>query len=210
VAQRLARRFGVPAVAVCFSGGTCAGSVRSARGYAIGGLLARCADLFIDSGGHQAAGGFSLTEDHWDAFLDRLKETARLIEFPDGSGDDVLEIDAELPPEYLTPDLLNLVDRLSPYGKDNEELLFLARNLVIREINLVGKTETKHLRMAISGGKYQWPAIFWDALSRLEKREFAKGDTVDVVFGLYREWYRGTGNPQMLVKDIRRSDEKKE
>jgi single-stranded-DNA-specific exonuclease len=206
IAQRIARRFEVPAVAVSFAADVYTGSVRSARGYNIGSLLEQCADLFIDSGGHEFAGGFSLKKENWDAVRERLKTVAYAIELSEEREGQTVYIDAELPPEYLTPDLLNLVDRFAPYGKDNEPLMFMAKNLFIEDINFIGKVESKHLRMTLAGGKHKWPALYWDAAVRVVNKEFGKGDRVDAVFTLSRDWYKGIATPQMMITDLRKSE----
>jgi single-stranded-DNA-specific exonuclease len=206
IAQRVARRFEVPAVAVSFADDVYTGSVRSARGYNIGSLLEQCADLFIDSGGHAFAGGFSLHKENWDAVRERLKTAAYAIELDEEREGQTIYIDAEIPGEYLTPDLLNLVDRFAPYGKDNESLLFMAKNLVVEDLNFIGKIESKHLRMTLAGGKYKWPALYWDAAVRVVNKEFGKGDRVDAVFTLSRDWYKGIATPQMMITDLRKSE----
>jgi single-stranded-DNA-specific exonuclease len=206
IAQRIARRFEVPAVAVSFAADVYTGSVRSARGYNIGSLLEQCADLFIDSGGHAFAGGFSLKKENWDAVRQRLKTAAKTIELGEEREGQMVCIDAELPTEYLTPDLLNLVDRFAPYGKDNEPLMFMTKNLVIEDVNFIGKVESKHLRMTLAGGKYKWPALYWDAAVRVVNKEFGKGDRVDAVFTLSRDWYKGIATPQMMITDLRKSE----
>jgi len=206
IAQRLARRFKIPAVVVCFAGNVCTGSVRSARGYVISGLLEQCSDLFIDSGGHEFAGGFSLVKGNWETFTERLKTVARSMEFSEDGEKKGIAIDAELPPDYLKPDLLfNLIDRFAPYGNENEPLTFLAKNLVVEDVGFVGKGESKHLKMTLAGRAHKWPALFWDAANRVIKKEFGKGDSVDVVFSISRDWYKGIATPQMMVTDLRRS-----
>jgi single-stranded-DNA-specific exonuclease len=205
IAQRVARRFNVPAIAVSFAPGVYTGSVRSARGYNICGLLEQCGDIFIDSGGHAFAGGFSLVKENWSAFLERLNSAAFSIEFDEGE-EKVLYIDAELPHEYLTPDILDIVDRLAPYGKGNEPLMFLAKNLDVDEINFIGKTESKHLKMILSGGKHKWPALYWEAAERVINKEFGMGDRVDVVCTFSRNWYKGIPSCQMVITDLRKSE----
>jgi single-stranded-DNA-specific exonuclease len=205
IAQRLARRFNVPGVVVSFAPDVYTGSVRSARGYNIGGLLEQCSDLFIDSGGHEFAGGFSLKKENWDSFLERLKNAACSIEFTEGQEGQIVNIDAELPLDYLNPDILKIVDSFSPYGKDNEPLTFLAKNLFIDDLNFIGKNESKHIKMTLAGGKHKWPALFWDAAPRVLNKEFGKGDRVDAVFTVTRDWYKGIATPQLMICDVRRS-----
>ena len=206
IAQRIARRFNVPSIAVSFAPDVYTGSIRSARGYNIGSLLERFGDLFIDSGGHAFAGGFSLKKENWEAFTERLKTLAYSLEFDEAQDGQSISIDAELPLEYLNPDILKLVDRFAPYGKENEPLNFMAKKLVVEDINFIGKNESKHLRMTLAGGRHKWPALYWDAAVRVVNKEFGKGDLVDVVFTISRDWYKGIATPQMMISDLRKSE----
>jgi single-stranded-DNA-specific exonuclease len=204
IAQRISRCFNVPALAVSFAEDVYTGSIRSARGYNIGSLLEQCNDLFIDSGGHEFAGGYSLKKENWDAFLDRLKTVIHTIELGEAAEESIC-IDAELPFEYLGPEILNLTDRFAPYGNDNEPLTFLAKKLSVEDVNFFGKNESKHLKMTLAGGKYKWPAVYWGAAERLLNKEFGKGDKIDAVFNVSRDWYKGIATPQMTIIDLKRS-----
>ncbi|MDR1318005.1 MAG: single-stranded-DNA-specific exonuclease RecJ, partial [Treponema sp.] len=110
VAQSFARRFNVPAIAVSFGEDVYTGSLRSARSYDLGFLLERCGDLFIDSGGHKSAAGFSIEKKNWDSFLERLETVAASIEFDEDEGGQAIQVDAELPLDYLRPEIFRLVD----------------------------------------------------------------------------------------------------
>jgi len=204
IAQRAVRRFNAPSVAVSFGADVYTGSIRSARGFNIGSLLEQCGDLFIDSGGHEFAGGFSLKPENWDLFAERLKNISLSMELAE-TGEEGILIDAELPLEYLTPDILNLVDRFAPYGKDNEPLVFLAKKLYVEELSFIGKNESKHLRMTLATGKHKWPALYWDAAGRVINKEFDRGDYVDAVFTITRDWYKGIATPQMMISDLQRT-----
>jgi single-stranded-DNA-specific exonuclease len=205
MAQRIARRFNVPAMAVSINGETCTGSLRSARGYNVCALLEQCADLFEDSGGHQAAGGFTMNHANWDNFMERLKNVANTIEFSEGEIEQTIVVDAELPHEYLSPDILKLVDRFEPYGKENDPLVFMAKKLTVKDINFIGKPEAKHLKITVDAGKYKWPALYWQAADRVLNKEFGIEDRVDLVFNLSRDYYKGNEIPQMMITDLRLS-----
>jgi single-stranded-DNA-specific exonuclease len=204
IAQRIARRFNVPAIVVSLGEDEHTGSIRSARGYNIHGLLEQCADLFTDSGGHEFAGGFIMKAESWQTFTERLASLASSVEF-DADDEENISIDAELPLEYLGPDILGLVDRFAPYGKQNEPLVFLVKNLVVEDLNFIGKGESKHLKMVLAGNKHKWPALYWDAASRVVNGDFGKGDRVDAVFTISRDWYKGIATPQMMIGDMRKS-----
>jgi single-stranded-DNA-specific exonuclease len=210
IAQRLARQFKVPAIAVSLGEDVYTGSIRTARGYNVCSLLEQCGGLFIDSGGHQAAGGFSLEIKNWVSFLEKIKEISYTMEFDHVSGtdpdyapdSDTLIIDAEIPHEYLTADMLKYVDLFAPYGKDNDYLVFMAKNLIVREINFIGKPEQKHIKMILDAGKYKWPAIYWQSADRVLNREFGINDKIDIVFNVTRNYYKGNETPQMMILDL--------
>jgi single-stranded-DNA-specific exonuclease len=208
MAQRAAKQFNVPAIAISMGEEIHTGSIRSARGYNVCALLEQCSDLFIDSGGHKAAGGFSMVIKNWEPFLERLKSVSEAIEFEKEKDEEVIQVDAELPHDYLSPDVLKLVDRFDPYGKQNEPLVFMSNKLTVKEINFVGKPEQKHVKMTLDAGKYKWPALYWASADRVTNKEFGINEKIDIVFNLSRNYYRGNETPQMIILDLKKSEEK--
>lgn len=204
LASRLMALLGVPALVVTLQDGRCIGSLRANRGFETRRFLDSFSSLFTDYGGHDQAAGFNFPEDRWPAFESQLK--ALLPDFPLGSGDeDRLEIDADLPLDYLKPDLLAVVDRLEPYGEGCRPLIFAARGMTILTVDLVGKAGAQHVRLTLDGGNYKWPAIYWNALEKLERGEFALGDRVDAAFQMSRNYFQGQDKPQLTILDLVRS-----
>jgi len=204
MANRLLNRFKVPSLVVSFGEEVFTASLRSMRGYDLRLLLEPCSDLFIDWGGHDFAAGFSLAKDNWEPFLELLKDRAAEINLETDVDGETLTVDAELPSSYLTPDILTLLDRFEPYGEGNEPLTFMAKNLRIAEINLMGKPEAKHVKLTLDTGLHKWPAVYWQAADKV-KRDFDLGDEVDLVFRVNRNWFKGIETPQLVVSDLRRS-----
>jgi len=204
MANRLLKRFNVPAVVVSFGEEVFTASLRSTRGYDLRFILEPCSDLFLDWGGHDFAAGFSIAKANWEPFLERLKSKAAEINLSDEENGETIKIDAELPLSYLSPDILTLLDRFEPYGEGNDPLTFLARNIKISEVSLMGKPEAKHVKLTLDTQNHKWPAVYWQAADKV-KREFDQGDKVDVVFRLTRNWYNGKETPQLVVSDLKRS-----
>ena len=205
MANRLSSCFHVPAIVVCFmDDGTAVGSMRSARGVDLEEILAPCADLFIDHGGHAFAAGFSLKRELFEEFTSRINRISQELVFPDTDTDEEIPVDAELPHDYLTPALLDLADRFEPYGEGNDQLVFMAKKMRIMTADIMGKTEKQHLKLTFDCGKYKWPAIFWQAAERLN-RDFSIGDTVDAVFQINRNTFNGAEIPQMILQDVQRT-----
>jgi single-stranded-DNA-specific exonuclease len=206
MANRMAGFFKTPAIAVSFSETIATGSLRSARGFNVRSLMEPCADLCIDWGGHNFAAGFSLERSNWDLFLERIKNMTRIIEVKEGDDEGTVTVDAELPPSYLTPDILRLVDRFEPYGEKNNRLIFLTRGLRVADFTIMGKTEVKHVKLTLDTGKHKWPAVYWQAAGKV-KQEFDLEDRVDLVYTVDRNWFNGTETAQLKITDLRRSGE---
>ncbi|GHU01938.1 hypothetical protein FACS1894147_02780 [Spirochaetia bacterium] len=204
MANRLASRFKVPALVISFGEKILTGSVRSNGRYDIQSLLEQCADLFLDWGGHDFAGGFSMEKERWDSLLDRVKTVAYTMEPGESADEETITIDAELPLNYMTPDIFKIVDRLEPYGENNGELNFLCRGLKITGLSLKGKGETKHVKLEVDAGKHKWPAMYWQAADKV-KTEFDLYDTVDMVFTVTRNFFNGMETPQLIVTDLKRA-----
>jgi single-stranded-DNA-specific exonuclease len=204
LASRLMNLLGVPAVVVTLQDGRCIGSLRANRGFETRRFLDAFADLFTDYGGHDAAAGFNFPEERLAEFQARLKTL--LPDFPLGSdAQSILEVDADLPLEFLKPDLLKVIDLLEPYGEGCRPLVFTCRGLTVVSLDLVGKTGAQHVRLTLDGGSHKWPAIYWNALEKLEAGEFAVGDRVDAAFQLGRNYFQGQEKPQLTILDLVRS-----
>jgi len=214
VASRLSDRFNVPSLAATITKEEIKGSFRSVREYDLNFLLEQCADLFLRYGGHDFAAGFSMERANWDTLLGRLKTIAANMELKE-TKEERLEIDAEIPLSYLSRleddvnvrgkkelYLIKLVDRFEPFGEKNRPLLFLSRGLKITDIMLMGKDGLKHVKLTLDSGQLKWPAIYWNAADRI-KFDFDKGDTIDLVYTVSKNWFNGAITPQLMVKDLR-------
>ena len=208
MANRLIARYKVPALVASFGGDSVTASLRSLRGYDLCRLLEPLADLFSDWGGHDFAAGFSMPASNWEPFLERLRSASGEIVLLSEDDEETVTVDAELPLNYLTPEILTLVDRFEPYGEGNETLSFAARNMRIADISLMGKPEAKHVKLNLDTGRHKWPAVYWQAAEKV-KRDFDLGDDVDLVFKVTRNWYKGNETPQLVVSDLKRSGAKR-
>ncbi len=122
-----------------------------------------------------------------------------------------IDIDAELPHDYLKPEIASVSERFEPFGEANEPLVFLARGVPITDAQLVGKKEQNHLKLTLDFGKHKWPALLWDGASRLQ-RDFSfdydskKGDRIDLVFKVTVNRFNGMETPQLEVFDARKTE----
>ncbi|MDR0644862.1 MAG: single-stranded-DNA-specific exonuclease RecJ [Treponema sp.] len=211
MANRMADYFKTPALAASFGDGIVTGSLRSNirdnPDFTLTPILEECAELFIDKGGHDYAAGFSMRVENWEIFLERLKqkivpsiETVEKME-------EIISIDAELPPSYLNPDIMKVIDLFEPYGgpygSQNDQLTFLTRGVVIRDIAFMGKNGANHVKLTVDTGKNKWTALYWNAADRVQK-DFNLNDRIDIVFKITRNLYKGMETPQIEIRDLRK------
>ena len=203
IASRVASTFEAPAVIACFMpGGPVVASVRSTRGFALSTFLESAADLFIDYGGHEAAAGFSLPPEKWEEFLRRARAFAAGIELAEP--DETVSIDAELPHEWLRPELKATTERFEPYGEGNPPLVFLSKDVPIASAEVVGRQEKAHLKLTLDFGRHPWPALIWSGAERLD-RDFSVKDRIDLVYKVTVNRWNGQEQPQLEIIDARRS-----
>lgn len=204
LATKMVQKFQVPSIAITFTEdkSVAAGSMRSCRNCVATKLLDNFGDFFINHGGHDYAAGFSFDSAKLEIFKAKLKELSKDIILSD-EGDEII-VDAELPTEYINPDLLPLVEKFEPFGEENRDLVFVSKSLKIQDAKIMGKTEPYHLKITFDCGKYKFPAIFWKEGERLNK-DFKIGDKVDVLYTIGKNVFNGSITPQMIIIDIEKS-----
>jgi len=205
LASRMVGTFKVPAIVAAFrEDGTIVGSIRTANNFKISSLLASCADLFIDYGGHDAAAGFSMPSANWEAFVFSASSHLRTAEL--AAAEETISIDAELPHSYLRPELQKVYVRFEPFGEENRPLVFLARGVPMVDAQIVGKSAKSHLKLTLDFGHYKWPALLWDGAERLERDfSFKARDRLDILFKVTLNKWNGEEKPQLELYDARRA-----
>jgi single-stranded-DNA-specific exonuclease len=199
LASRLSGFFKVPVLAVSAGPQKAVGSLRSP--VSMKGFLDRFADLLVNYGGHDCAAGFTLAAEELPRFETRLFLLARDFQLP--TAEDRLSIDAEVPPAYLNPELIRVVELFEPFGEASPPVTLLSRGVRIESLEIVGRKEAAHVRLLLAADRYKWPAVYWNAAERAG-RDFAPGDTVDVVYRLGRNYFQNTESLQLTVVDLRR------
>lgn len=203
IAAKLVQRTGVPSIAITKIDNDFLGSMRTARGVHCTDFLDKFGDIYINHGGHSGAAGFSLTAQNFEIFQQKFGAIVQALELG-ADEDQVVDIDAELTPQYVNDDLINVVDLFEPYGNENPELIFMTKGVRIAGGQVVGKGERQHLKLYLEIGKQKWPALWWDQ-GALYKTEFNDGDLIDVAYNFQRNTFNGREGRQLQIIDARRS-----
>src|SRR5579863_2966631 len=146
-ATRVVERYCRPTLVISRDGEDAHGSGRSIRAFHLLKALESCAPLFTRFGGHAHAVGFSVPAANLPELCAHLDAYARARLTLDDF-EPVLDLDAELSFDQITPDLFQALRRLEPFGVGNPEPVFAARNLRLMTPPPVMKE--KHVKLRLS------------------------------------------------------------
>jgi single-stranded-DNA-specific exonuclease len=146
-ATRVVERYGRPTLVLSHEGGEAHGSGRSIRAFHLLDALESCRDLFTRYGGHSHAVGFSLPSARVPELRAHLDEYARLRLTP-ADFEPILDLDAELNLEQVTPELFQALERLEPFGQGNPEPIFSAR--AVRLMAPPKILKDKHIKLKLA------------------------------------------------------------
>jgi single-stranded-DNA-specific exonuclease len=214
-ASRVVERFGRPAVVIACDGDEAHGSGRSIPGFHLLDALETVPELFLRFGGHAHAVGFAMRAEHVGELRRRMNDYAR-VQLAGEPMQPVLEYDAELSMDEVTPRLWEQLRALQPFGMGNPEPVFLARGAT-----LMGEPKVmreKHLKLKLrrygSSGAGQtgnalsrgMDALGWRMAHRLEAEPLTGGDAVDVLFRIEQNTHKDFGGGlQLVLADYRRA-----
>ncbi|MDR1931512.1 MAG: single-stranded-DNA-specific exonuclease RecJ [Spirochaetales bacterium] len=201
LAQRLVKFFDVPSAACAVLDSKVIGSLRSTRGYAALPFLEKCSDILREYGGHDFAAGFNFAPDDVSRFRQRLEQLLPEITLNE-KGEERIIIDAELPPNYLKPDMEELLNFFAPHGESNPVLTFMTPGVVVEDLAFIGKDQL-HTRLLVRAGEYAWPAVFWNSAERVG-RDFNKNDKVNLLYQLEKNYFQNKETLRLSIVDIKR------
>ena len=201
VASKLVDTFHRPAIVLSVDGDLAYGSGRSIPGFDLLGALEHCGDLFTRFGGHRHAAGLTM-----DA--GRLKELrTRITGFADDQlGPDELtprlRVDGALPLAAITPDVVDGLRAMEPFGAGNPRPVFHTGPVELANGPRVLKS--RHLSMSVRQGTRVFRAVAWRMADRAESVT-RHGGALDVAFHLTENHYRGEHTVELSVADIRQA-----
>jgi single-stranded-DNA-specific exonuclease len=156
-ATRVVEKYGRPTLVLSHEDGEAHGSGRSIRAFHLLDALESCHQLFTRYGGHSHAVGFSLPSDRVLELRNYLDAYARqrltLDDF-----DPVLDLDADLVLEQVTPELFQALERLEPFGQANPEPVFSARGVRLMAPAKILKDKHVKLKLAAALAPVTTPA----------------------------------------------------
>lgn len=206
VASRLKEEWQRPVFIYSLEGGMGFGSARSIPQFNLGDFFRKYQHLFLESGGHSLAGGFSFSIENEEEIRQILiQEEERLKE------EDIepyLEIEALLEPSEIDEKFMDFFSRFEPFGRENPEPLFLMPKIKIYNPRLVGNN-SQHLKFTLQKNNRFFEVISFNNAEKINK--FSLDQEYDVVFSLKENEWQGLSYLDFLLVDFKISsyDEKR-
>lgn len=198
VSSRIKDMYYRPNILLSVEDGVAKGSARSIEGFNLFDALCTCSDLMIKFGGHAAAAGMSLKAENVPELARRLNEYAK-IHMDSQMLVPVQRPELRLKPSEVTVELIELIQRMEPFGQDMPEPLAEISGQLseVRKIGADGAT----LRMKIMDHRRSLGTVGFRRSIMAEY--YSAGMDVSIAGNLDINYYMDRQYPQMILKDVK-------
>ncbi len=170
------------------------GSARSVHSLDLHSALKRCAALLKSFGGHKYAAGLTVAIDNIPAFIEKFEGIIREV-MCDDDFIPSLGIDARIPLDTLSDDIIEEIEKLGPFGAGNPEPLFCSHDLRLYSYMVVGNG---HLKLKIKEDGRFYDAIGFNMGSRYDLQD----KEIRLAFVPQFNLWQGIKSIQLKLKDI--------
>jgi single-stranded-DNA-specific exonuclease len=198
-ASKLVDAYHKPAIVLSVDGDVAHGSCRSIPAFDMLDALERCADLFLRFGGHKQAAGLTMDASKVPEFRARINAHADQVLEPDQLRPR-LRIDGSLSLKHITPDLVDGLNMMAPFGLANPRPIFHAMPVEI--VDGPRPLKDRHLKMTFRQDGRSFRAIAWRAAERAAfLTEHRAG--VNLAFSLDQNEFQGETYLELTVADFK-------
>jgi single-stranded-DNA-specific exonuclease len=178
------------------------GSCRSDGVIALPALFSAARDSFIECGGHNASGGFSVSHERVHTLHETLRAAA--ADMPKATREEASQsADVIVSLREISWPLLNEISRLAPFGIGNPKPVFKIARAQIRSVRSFGK-ENNHIEVVLGSDGTDASMRAFDFFRTRE--DFAHqpqvNETTSVLATLERDTFRGPARLALRLVDI--------
>ena len=197
-ASRLVNQYRRPVILITTRDGIGKGSARSIPGFDIYQGLHDCRSLLETFGGHKMAAGLQIKAGNIKRFQEHFEQVVTHYP-PSIDVEERLIIDGQLDLNQVSPDMIDALELLKPFGSGNPEPVFCARDVAIISSQVVGK---RHLRMVVAHplapSRNNLNGIWFHP----PELSMPKQHTVQIAFRLQWNYWNGRKTPQLVIEDM--------
>ncbi len=207
VASRLVEAFYKPTFVLTKSNGLVTGSARSVRGFDLYSSIEQCSDLLENYGGHIYAAGLAMKEENLEEFAARVDKFVG-EHMSDEMSVPVIDVDAKLPFARITPKFFRILKQFQPFGPGNTSPVFVTENVYDNGTGRKVGPAGQHLKLELIEEDQPYNHISAIGFNMSASFDHIRaGNPMDVCYTIVENYYRGTSNLQLRLKDIREKEE---
>lgn len=216
VAGRVKEKYNLPCIVLTKGKEMPKGSARSIECYNIFEELSKCKELMHKFGGHPMAAGLSLPEENIPKLREKLNNICTLT---DEDITPIVKIDSPLPLQYLSEELIEVIEKLRPFGKGNPSPVFAVKEVELDKIWLIGKEKNYlKLRCKVPGKNEVIDGLSFDKLeyfreeysNKYGEEVFLKAcdsnyirGKIDLIYYPNINEFNGRRTVQIMIKNLR-------
>lgn len=197
LAGRLAEKYFRPTIIMEDRGHELVGSARSPETFSMIQALTEQKKLLSHFGGHQQAAGFSIKKEYLAEFIKNIQNYAKNT-IDKNTLKPHLNIDCEISFSEIDEDFYTEIKELEPFGMENDEPIFLLRNVTPLSPKLVGNNQN-HIKFTASRDGRSLNAIGFNLGGYFDR--LIKKRTIDIVCSLGVNRYLDREDLQIKVID---------
>lgn len=194
VASRLSKHYKKPAMVFSIDKGRAKGSARSVGKLDILSLISKCDELLSSYGGHKGAAGLVINPENLPKFKTQINNACN--EFLNDINSNNEGLLGEINPYEIDFELLEILEYFEPYGQKNPRPLFSISGAIVKNEKLIGK-DLNHQKLILQYADKTLEALFFNYTHKAKI-----GDSIDIVFSISKNSFRGLVTPQLLIKEI--------
>ena len=207
VAGKIKEEKNRPIVIVTPSGeGFLKGTGRSIDPVDIYAVLKKCDDkyqLFERFGGHRSACGFLMAEEKLPLLRQAVQEQMNVLKAEDPHiFDSSVTWDLELDPAEVTVDLAETLEKLEPFGKDNERPKFLLRDVTLQGVRFMGSDETHARFTAVSQAGARADCVLFRKAQEWRSM-LCSEEPVDLIGSIDVQQWQGRTRVQLMIEEMK-------
>lgn len=197
VANRISGKYGVPSLLFTIEDGMACGSGRSVGNVNLFEAVDGCKEILTRYGGHQSAVGVTLPAEKLPQFTQMLGSYMSRLSESDFHPPVVIDGFVNLG-ELTLPNVVQL-QALEPFGQENKEPVYAAKNVTVATSRAVGSSKN-HLSCILSNGVSELSAIKFNCENIDELLQ--THCVVNATFKLEIDEWRGCKNVKAMLKTI--------
>lgn len=196
-ASRIKEKYYRPVLVGAETGDSIRASARSIEGFNMIKALEKVSKYLTRYGGHAGAAGLTVAATNYSGLKKDLELIAEEM-LQEKELVPVIHITAEVDFNDLNRDLIDFLNKLEPFGMENERPFLVTKNVRVLNARVVG-SDKSHLKLTVEKDGRVFDAI---AFRQAEHYELM-GDVIDIVYRFDLDEYMGIEKLQLIIEDIR-------